>query len=79
VASLQDIDPAVERAQLERLARIKNERSSADVTTSLAALETAARGDDNLLPPIIDCTRVNATLGEISQSLRRIFGEYRPS
>ncbi len=79
VASLQDINPAVERAQLERLARIKSERSSTDVTTSLAALETAARGDDNLLPPIIDCTRAYATLGEISQTLRQVFGEYRPN
>ncbi|MEE9465641.1 MAG: methylmalonyl-CoA mutase family protein [Candidatus Neomarinimicrobiota bacterium] len=78
VASLQDIDPAVERTQLERLARIKNERSSVDVAASLAALAIAARGNDNLLPPIINCTRAYATLGEIALSLREVFGEYRP-
>jgi len=78
VASLQNIDPAVERAQLERLARIKSERNSTEVAASLAALDTAARGDDNLLPPIINCTRANATLGEISLTLREVFGEYQP-
>ena len=46
---------------------------------ALAALETAAKGDANLMPPIIAAVKGYATLGEICDVLRGVFGEYRPS
>ena len=76
--STQSIDPQVEQNQLERLARVKAERDSEAVTRNLAALSEIARGNGNLLPPIIDCVRAYTTLGEISQALKAVFGEYRP-
>jgi methylmalonyl-CoA mutase N-terminal domain/subunit len=48
------------------------------VTTALAAVEEAARGTENLLPPMREALRARATLGEVSDALRRVFGEYRP-
>jgi methylmalonyl-CoA mutase N-terminal domain/subunit len=68
----------VEQTQLQRLARVKAERDSVAVTRSLAALAEIAPGQGNLLPPIIDCVRGYATLGEISGALKAVFGEYRP-
>ncbi len=76
--SLQTIDPQVEQTQLQRLARVKAERDAKAVTRSLAALTEIASGEGNLLPPIIDCVRARATLGEISGALKVVFGEYRP-
>jgi methylmalonyl-CoA mutase N-terminal domain/subunit len=46
---------------------------------ALDAVETAARGTDNLLPPIIEAVKARATLGEICGRLRRVFGEHRPA
>ncbi|MCH7529488.1 MAG: methylmalonyl-CoA mutase, partial [Candidatus Marinimicrobia bacterium] len=74
----QSIDLQVEQNQLERLARVKAERDSEAVARNLAALTEIARGNGNLLPPIIDCVRGYTTLGEISQALKAVFGEYRP-
>ena len=74
----QSIDLQVEQNQLERLARVKAERDSKAVGRNLAALSEIARGNGNLLPPIIDCVRGYTTLGEISQALKAVFGEYRP-
>ena len=77
-AGLQAVDQQVEKAQLQRLARVKAERDSGAVARHMAALTQIAQGDGNLLPPIIDCVRAYATLGEISQALKAVFGEYRP-
>ncbi len=77
-ASLQTVDPQVEQTQLQRLVRIKAERDPDAVARSLAALTKIALGTGNLLPPIIDCVRAYATLGEISGALKAVFGEYRP-
>jgi methylmalonyl-CoA mutase N-terminal domain/subunit len=71
------IDPALERAQVERLRQVRASRNSAAVSQKLEALETAARGDANLMPAIIDAAGEHATLGEISDRLRTVFGEYR--
>jgi methylmalonyl-CoA mutase N-terminal domain/subunit len=71
------IDPALERAQVERLRQTRASRSADAVAKSLAALEQAARGPENLMPAIIAAAEAYATLGEISDRLRGVFGEYR--
>jgi methylmalonyl-CoA mutase N-terminal domain/subunit len=73
------IDPEVERYQREKLARIKEQRDSGQVKRNLEALRGAAEGDRNIVPPILDAVRSYATVGEISDVLRDVFGEYRES
>jgi methylmalonyl-CoA mutase, N-terminal domain len=73
------IDPALERAQLEKLREVRASRSADVVEERLSALESAAREDRNLMPPIIEAADVYATVGEISDRLRSVFGEYRES
>jgi methylmalonyl-CoA mutase N-terminal domain/subunit len=70
------VDEAGEARQIERLRRIRRERSAADVTRCLRELERAARGTENLMPPILDAVKAYATLGEICDVLRGVFGEY---
>lgn len=70
--------PELERRQRERLAAVKSARDGARVTATLAAVERAARGTEGLMPPIIEAVRARATLGEISDVLRRAWGTYRP-
>ena len=71
------IDPLLESQQVERLREVRASRSASEVTTRLDALEQAARGTDNLLPHILASTEAYATVGEISDRLRQVFGEYR--
>jgi methylmalonyl-CoA mutase N-terminal domain/subunit len=71
------LDPALERAQVESLRQVRAGRSRSAVTESLSALERAARGTANLMPPILEAARVYATVGEISDTLRAVFGEHR--
>ncbi len=73
------IDPEVERYQKEKLAKIKAERDARRVERTLAALREAAEGNGNVVPPILDAVRSYATVGEISDTLRDVFGEYRES
>jgi methylmalonyl-CoA mutase N-terminal domain/subunit len=70
------IDPAVEERQVERLAAFRAGRDGEAAAATLAALEAAARGEANLMPPILDAVRAEATLGEIADALRRVFGEH---
>jgi methylmalonyl-CoA mutase N-terminal domain/subunit len=76
VATFQ-LDPALEKSQIESLREVRAGRSQSAVAETLAALERAARGSDNLMPPIMDAADVYATVGEISDCLRGVFGEYR--
>ncbi|PWU09800.1 MAG: methylmalonyl-CoA mutase [Terriglobia bacterium] len=76
VAALR-IDPALERAQVERLRQVRASRSQFEVDQKLSALEHAARGTANLIPPIVEAAADYATVGEISDRLRLVFGEYR--
>jgi methylmalonyl-CoA mutase N-terminal domain/subunit len=76
-AALQRIDPEGERRQIERVRRVRAERDSAAWAAALARLEDAARGTDNLLPPIIEAVNAYATVGEISDRLRAAFGVHR--
>jgi len=71
------MDPALEREQVDRLRDLRQSRSAAEVDAKLGALEHAARGTENLMPRILDACESYATVGEISDRLRRVFGEYR--
>jgi len=71
------LDPEMERAQIESLRQVRASRSRDAVEERLAVLERAARGTANLMPPILDAAGAYATVGEISDCLRRVFGEYR--
>ncbi len=71
------IKPEVEEYQKEKLARVKKERNHAKVKEALAILKRTAQGTDNLVSPILEAVKVYATLGEISDTLREVFGEYR--
>ncbi len=73
------IDPELERRQVERLREVRASRSAQACCSALARLEDAARGTENLMPHVLECCRVQATVGEISETLRKVFGEYRES
>ena len=66
-----------ESAQRERLRRLRRTRSSRKVEKKLASVERAARAGKNILPFLIAAVRAEATLGEISDSLRKVYGTYR--
>ncbi len=69
------VDPALGRQQAQKLAALRARRDNAATSAALAALEEAARGKENLLPRILAAVEAWATLGEISDTLRRVFGE----
>jgi len=71
------LDPALEQSQVEALRQVRASRSQPVVEEKLAALEKAARDGTNLMPPIFDAADAYATVGEISDRLRGVFGEYR--
>jgi methylmalonyl-CoA mutase N-terminal domain/subunit len=75
--SVLRIDPAIEQAQVERIRALRERRDSKLVTTALNKLERAATTDENLLPRILECVEAYATIGEISNTLRHVWGEYR--
>ena len=77
--NLLRVDPSVGERQVERLKKLRAERDNAAVEKALEALERAARGTDNLLPPIIEAVRRYTTLGEICNVLRGVFGEHEAS
>ena len=70
---------ALEADQKARLAAAKRRRNPDAVSSTLAALRTAAEGTTPLMPPILDAVRARATLGEISDTLRDVWGTYRPA
>ncbi|HEV2440231.1 MAG TPA: methylmalonyl-CoA mutase family protein [bacterium] len=73
------VEPSVIEGQRARLRRVRAERDAGRVRAALGTLGDAARGRDNLLPPILECVRAYATVGEICETLRERFGVYRPS
>ena len=75
--NLLRVDPSVRTQQIARLEKLKAERNNDQVKSRLAALDRGARGDENLMPLILDAVREYATLGEICDVLRGIFGEYQ--
>jgi methylmalonyl-CoA mutase N-terminal domain/subunit len=73
------IDPELERRQIERLREVRALRSAQEACSALSRLEAAARSTENLMPRILECCRTMVTVGEISERLRTVFGEYRES
>jgi len=72
-----EIDESVESDQVQRLRDVRRRRDNAAVEARLAALQKAAAGTDNLTPHLLESARVFATVGEISEALTKVFGEYR--
>jgi methylmalonyl-CoA mutase N-terminal domain/subunit len=70
------VDPAIEREQVARLRALRARRDAAKVAVALARIDEAARGTDNLVPRILDAVKAEATVGEISDVLRRTWGEH---
>ena len=75
---LLHLDPAIAKAQAESLAKIRVQRDNRAVRAALADLRDAAQGSDNLLVPMREALRRLATLGEVCDTLRDVFGVYRP-
>jgi methylmalonyl-CoA mutase N-terminal domain/subunit len=75
--SVLRIDPALEQAQVERVRALRARRDAQLTTEALNRLEQAAKTDENLLPRILACVEAYATVGEISNTLRSVWGEYR--
>jgi methylmalonyl-CoA mutase N-terminal domain/subunit len=71
------IDPEISRRQLERLEELKEKRDNALVARRLEELKIAARGEDNTMYPILDCVRAYATVQEICDAMKEVFGGYR--
>ncbi len=71
------IDPALEQAQIERVRDLRARRDATQTNAALNSLEQAAQTNENLLPHILECVEAYATVGEISNTLRRVWGEYR--
>ena len=71
------IDPAVETRQTARVAAVRTSRDAASWRTSLTEVAEAARTGANLVPPIIQAVEARATVGEIADTLREVFGEHR--
>ena len=74
---LLEMDPEGYEHQVARLERVRRERDNEQVGVALEALRGAARGTENTMPHILDCVRAYATLGEIMDVFREVFGEYR--
>jgi methylmalonyl-CoA mutase N-terminal domain/subunit len=72
-------NPEMERQQIERVRAVRAGRSEIEWRAALDAVERAARGADNLVPAVISAVEKHATLGEIADTMRRVFGEYEPA
>ncbi|MFA5805577.1 MAG: methylmalonyl-CoA mutase family protein [Melioribacteraceae bacterium] len=76
-SELLKIDEKVQRDQIEFLIRIRSQRNNIIVKEKLSALKTAAQSDINLMPFILDAVKVYASIGEICNTMRDVFGEYK--
>ena len=75
--NLLRVDPALRLSQIEKLKKMKSQRDRRLVAEALSVLKKAAEGKDNLMGPILRAVKTYATLGEICDTLRQVFGEYR--
>jgi methylmalonyl-CoA mutase N-terminal domain/subunit len=73
------IDPETERTQVERLGKLRARRDASPLQGALRRVEETARSDQNLMPAILDAVKAYATVGEISDVMRKVFGEYQES
>jgi methylmalonyl-CoA mutase N-terminal domain/subunit len=74
---LLKIDEAIQKDQIEFLNKIRSQRNQKEVDQKLASLKIAAEGTENLMPFILDAVRVYASIGEICNTMRNVFGEYK--
>jgi methylmalonyl-CoA mutase N-terminal domain/subunit len=77
--TVMKVDPALEESQVARLKAFRRERREGAARSAVDALRAAARGTENLMPLVVAAVKAEATLGEISDALRDVFGEYRES
>jgi len=75
---IEEVDEAVEQAQQDNVATVREERDEEAVEAKLDALRGAAEGDENVMPYIIDAVKAYATTGEVCDVFRDVFGEYQP-
>jgi methylmalonyl-CoA mutase, N-terminal domain len=75
---LLEIDQEAVRRQIDRVGELRRSRDQGTVDRALKEVEETARGTDNLLYPMREALKARATLGEVSDALRRVFGEYQP-
>ena len=73
------VDPSLEAAQAARLARLRQERAREPLARAISTLKQTAEGSGNVLYPLRDALRADATLGEVCDALRDVWGEYHPS
>jgi methylmalonyl-CoA mutase N-terminal domain/subunit len=71
------IDPSIQQAQIEKIKTLKANRDNTLAQNCLAAIATAVNAGQNIMPPVIEAVEAKCTLGEISDVLRNIFGEYQ--
>ena len=74
---LQHSDESLERKQVERLRAVRAKRDQAKWKATIQQVEDCARGSQNLMPAIVEAVDANATVGEISDAMRRVYGEYK--
>ncbi|MER6358866.1 methylmalonyl-CoA mutase family protein, partial [Streptomyces sp. NPDC001634] len=73
------VDPAIETQQAERLCKLRAWREQTQVDSALEQLKKAAEGTDNVLYPMKEALRARATVGEVCNALREVWGTYVPS
>ena len=71
------MDPALERRQVERLRAFRAKRDPEKAAAAMRKIEEAARNGENLMPVIVEAVESNATVGEICDAMRKVFGEYK--
>ncbi len=76
---LLKVNPKIEKQQVKKLEEVKNSRKESEVQEKLKLLKNVADSDQNVMPFILDCVKNYATLGEICNQLREVFGEYKES
>ena len=72
------VDPEIEKSYVDNLARIRNERDTAEAARLIDQIVETAHGTGNLMPPIIEAVKGSCTLGEISAAMEKVFGRYSP-
>jgi methylmalonyl-CoA mutase N-terminal domain/subunit len=73
---LFEVPEATQQRQIDKVKQVKSTRDAAKVEAALKKVVETAKGTANLMPPILDAVKAYATLGEISQALASVFGEY---
>jgi methylmalonyl-CoA mutase N-terminal domain/subunit len=75
--AIQRIDPALEPRQIERVRALRTKRDASAWKAALQGVEDTARSGENLMPRILAAVEANATVGEISDAMRKVYGEYK--